>query len=128
MVQNVNLSDSVHNFSSRSVDLYGQLSQPTKSIIDLMKNVASSIISNDEIINEDIDISHEGDEIWYSYTIETNTYPCDSLALNKTFISYCIDNGLHDLLNSNVTFRFKIGKRNADKCTKSFDHFKGFIK
>lgn len=125
----MNYLGSIHNFNSRSsTELYENLDKSIQSVVDLMRNAASNIISNDEITNELIDISNEGDETWYSYTIETNSPEFDSLTLNKKFISYCIDNELHHVLNSNITFRFKLGKRNADKYTKPSGYFKGVIK
>ncbi|RUR15624.1 hypothetical protein [Legionella septentrionalis] len=129
MVQKMNSLGSIHNFNSRSsIELYENLNESTQSVVDLIRNAANNIISNDEITNEQIDISNEGGETWYSYTIETNSPEFDSLSLNKKFISYCIDNGLHHVLNSNITFRFTLGKRNANKYTKPSEYFEGIIK
>lgn len=101
--------------------LFYSLNIPIQKIIMNMRQAAFNILKNkSQVIDEFIDVTNDSDDIWYSYAIKIDLPPDDVLKMNKSFISFCMDNGLIELLKAEVTFRFETGERNACKPKKSF--------
>lgn len=102
-----------------SVLVFNDLSDLTKKTISNMREVAFSIYQS-QIIDERLDVSNDVNEKWYSYSILVDSTPDHVLSMNKKFIDFCLDNGLIELLKSDVIFRFETGERNAAQPTEAF--------
>ena len=105
--------------SHESALVFNDLSDLTQKTISNMREVAFSIYHS-QIIDERLDVSSDVNEKWYSYSIVLDSTPDSVLSMNKKFIEFCLDNGLIELLKSDVIFRFETGERNAAQPTETF--------